>query len=185
MLRRALSDRSLTLLFIRLPDRPKRNQEGSAQLHGIVTTLSRLAHGWEPYLDHAGSRRRGSHSALHESSEYFALPAANDLSSLHMNTSACSSGYCICCRAARCNTWPCLALVPRVGTSLVERGFSIRRFRIGCVVLLRRGVVCWRGQWPFSYAGLLGTVLPGCPLLRRSHTFILWERSLEGLVGVV
>ena len=49
LLRRALSDRSLTLLFIRLPDRPKRNQEGSAQLHGIVTTLSRLAHGWEPY----------------------------------------------------------------------------------------------------------------------------------------
>ena len=49
MLRRALSDRSLTLLFIRLPDHPKRNQEGSAQLHGIVTTLSRLAHGWEPY----------------------------------------------------------------------------------------------------------------------------------------
>ena len=49
LLRRALSDRSLTLIFIRLPDRPKRTQEGSAQLHGIVTTLSRLAHGWEPY----------------------------------------------------------------------------------------------------------------------------------------
>ena len=35
--------------LVRLPDRPKRNQEGSGQLHGIVTTLSRLAHGWEPY----------------------------------------------------------------------------------------------------------------------------------------
>ena len=33
------------LPFIGLPDHPKRNQEGSAQLHGIVTTLSRLAQG--------------------------------------------------------------------------------------------------------------------------------------------
>ena len=44
LLRRALSDRSLTLIFIRLPDRPKRNQEGSAQLHGIVTTLTAAWH---------------------------------------------------------------------------------------------------------------------------------------------
>ena len=49
LLRRALSDRSLTLLFIGLPDNPKLNKDGSAQLHGIVTTLSRSAHGWEPY----------------------------------------------------------------------------------------------------------------------------------------
>ena len=41
---------SLLRLAFRLPDHPKRNQEGSAQLHGIITTLSRLAHGWEPYL---------------------------------------------------------------------------------------------------------------------------------------
>ena len=31
LLRRTLSDRSLTLIFIRLPDHPKRKQEGSAQ----------------------------------------------------------------------------------------------------------------------------------------------------------
>ena len=45
LLRRALPDRSLTLLFIGLPDHPKRNQEGLAQLHGIVTTLGRSAVG--------------------------------------------------------------------------------------------------------------------------------------------
>ena len=46
LLRRALPDRSLTLLFIGLPDHPKRKRgEGSAQLRGIVTTLSRSAHG--------------------------------------------------------------------------------------------------------------------------------------------
>ena len=63
LLRRALSDRSLTPPFIGLPDQPKRNQEGSAQLHGIVTTLSRSAHGWEPYrlgrIQKASSLRAG------------------------------------------------------------------------------------------------------------------------------
>ena len=52
LLKRALSDRSLTLLFIGLPDHPKRNQESSGQ--GDHNLILRLAHSMPLRIDGRG-----------------------------------------------------------------------------------------------------------------------------------